>query len=110
MDSLLYAPAPAQRVLLLPTPRGHRTLALAWRGHGAGVARAIGHFLGLGGAGVARAWRGRCAGMSCDPRSTPGRPQVDPGLATGRHPRSARGRVDPGDPSLPFLMRGWREL
>eukprot|EP00661_Eupelagonemidae_sp_cell13_P000867 gene867-biopygen13739 len=32
------------------------TLARAWRGHGAGVARAIGHFFGLGGAGVARAW------------------------------------------------------
>eukprot|EP00661_Eupelagonemidae_sp_cell13_P004146 gene4146-biopygen6857 len=59
-------------------PWGHRTLARAWRGHGAGVARAIGIFLLLGwrgrGAGVARAcpvtpgvtghWRGRGAGVA----------------------------------------------
>eukprot|EP00661_Eupelagonemidae_sp_cell13_P012362 gene12362-biopygen6438 len=38
--------------------RGHRTLARAWRGHGA-VARPVGIFFGLGGAGVARVWRGR---------------------------------------------------
>eukprot|EP00661_Eupelagonemidae_sp_cell13_P013605 gene13605-biopygen3525 len=42
-------------------PRGHRTVARAWRGYGAGVARATGHFW-LGwrgrGAGMARAWRG----------------------------------------------------
>eukprot|EP00661_Eupelagonemidae_sp_cell13_P019136 gene19136-biopygen17476 len=34
-----------------------------WRGHGAGVARAIGYLLAWGGAGVARAWRGRGAGF-----------------------------------------------
>eukprot|EP00661_Eupelagonemidae_sp_cell13_P017039 gene17039-biopygen8299 len=44
-------------------PWDHRTVARAWRGHGAGYR----HFFGLGGAGVARAWRGRGAGMSCDP-------------------------------------------
>eukprot|EP00661_Eupelagonemidae_sp_cell13_P010226 gene10226-biopygen22795 len=33
---------------------GHRTVARAWRGHGVGVARAIGHCLAC----VARAWRG----------------------------------------------------
>eukprot|EP00661_Eupelagonemidae_sp_cell13_P023938 gene23938-biopygen2868 len=37
---------------------GNRTVARAWRGHGAGVARAIGNFW----LGVARAWRGRGAG------------------------------------------------
>eukprot|EP00661_Eupelagonemidae_sp_cell13_P025161 gene25161-biopygen4484 len=36
----------------------NRTLARAWRGHGAGYRP----FVGLGGAGVARAWRGRGAG------------------------------------------------
>eukprot|EP00661_Eupelagonemidae_sp_cell13_P015470 gene15470-biopygen11236 len=46
--------------------RGHRTVARAWRGHGAGVARAVGHFL----AWVARAWRGHGAGVAraCPPR------------------------------------------
>eukprot|EP00661_Eupelagonemidae_sp_cell13_P008898 gene8898-biopygen13712 len=48
-----------------------------WRGHGAGVARAIGIFLGLGGAGVARAWRGRGAGMSCDPMEIVIPPRMD---------------------------------
>eukprot|EP00661_Eupelagonemidae_sp_cell13_P023412 gene23412-biopygen8861 len=37
-------------------------VAWAWRGHGAGVARAMSIFFGLGwrgrGAGMARAWRG----------------------------------------------------
>eukprot|EP00661_Eupelagonemidae_sp_cell13_P025036 gene25036-biopygen11960 len=41
-------------------PKGHRTLARAWRGHGAGVARAIEAAFGIGwrvrGAGMARAW------------------------------------------------------
>eukprot|EP00661_Eupelagonemidae_sp_cell13_P002551 gene2551-biopygen15589 len=68
-----------------PRPGGNRTVARAWRGHGAGVARAIGHvwlgvarawrghgadyrqFLAWGGAGVARAWRGRGADISCCP-------------------------------------------
>eukprot|EP00661_Eupelagonemidae_sp_cell13_P017177 gene17177-biopygen14383 len=49
-------------------PWDHRTLAWAWRGHGAGVARTTGIFLAWGGAGVARAWCGRGAGMSCPPR------------------------------------------
>eukprot|EP00661_Eupelagonemidae_sp_cell13_P009152 gene9152-biopygen12192 len=54
--------------LLPPVPQstvpfwGHRTVARAWRGHSAGVARAIGIFFWLGwrgrGAGKARAWRG----------------------------------------------------
>eukprot|EP00661_Eupelagonemidae_sp_cell13_P015154 gene15154-biopygen9700 len=43
-------------------PRGNRTLARAWRGHGAGVARAVA-YIWLGwrgrGAGMARAWRGQ---------------------------------------------------
>eukprot|EP00661_Eupelagonemidae_sp_cell13_P010259 gene10259-biopygen9321 len=46
------------------SPRGNRTLARAWRGHGAGVARAIGMFW----LGVARAWRGHGAGTSRSPR------------------------------------------
>eukprot|EP00661_Eupelagonemidae_sp_cell13_P022644 gene22644-biopygen13296 len=41
---------------------GHRAAAQGQQGSGAGVARAIGHFFGLGwrgrGAGMARAWRG----------------------------------------------------
>eukprot|EP00661_Eupelagonemidae_sp_cell13_P013379 gene13379-biopygen15579 len=41
-----------------------RTVARAWRGHGADVARDIGIFW----AWVARAWHGRGADMSCDPR------------------------------------------
>eukprot|EP00661_Eupelagonemidae_sp_cell13_P024037 gene24037-biopygen19385 len=45
-----------------PISRGNRTVARAWRGHGAGVARATGHFCPWGGAGGARAWRGRGAG------------------------------------------------
>eukprot|EP00661_Eupelagonemidae_sp_cell13_P013621 gene13621-biopygen5038 len=40
--------------------RGNRTVARAWRGHGAGVARAIGTFW----LGVARAWRGHGAGVA----------------------------------------------
>eukprot|EP00661_Eupelagonemidae_sp_cell13_P007299 gene7299-biopygen7535 len=40
------------------------TVARAWRGHGAGVARAVGHCLAC----VARAWRGHGAGVACDPR------------------------------------------
>eukprot|EP00661_Eupelagonemidae_sp_cell13_P011517 gene11517-biopygen10916 len=40
--------------------RGNRTLARAWCGHGAGVARAIGNFW----LGVARAWRGHGAGVA----------------------------------------------
>eukprot|EP00661_Eupelagonemidae_sp_cell13_P023303 gene23303-biopygen11822 len=40
--------------------RGNRTLARAWRRHGAGVARAIGSFW----LGVARAWRGHGAGVA----------------------------------------------
>eukprot|EP00661_Eupelagonemidae_sp_cell13_P016921 gene16921-biopygen17296 len=53
-------PPPAQRSLgtyvplSLYIPWGHRTVARAWRGHGAGVARAIGHCLAC----VALAWRG----------------------------------------------------
>eukprot|EP00661_Eupelagonemidae_sp_cell13_P013894 gene13894-biopygen532 len=76
--------------------RGNRTLTRAWRGHGAGVARAIGNlWLGVArawrghvlfpqgsqdsGAGVARAWRGRGAGMSCVPRGEGGcAPLKDP--------------------------------
>eukprot|EP00661_Eupelagonemidae_sp_cell13_P024935 gene24935-biopygen20936 len=42
-----------------PRSRGNRTLARAWRGHGAGVARAIGSVW----LGVARAWRWRGAGI-----------------------------------------------
>eukprot|EP00661_Eupelagonemidae_sp_cell13_P012280 gene12280-biopygen9477 len=38
-------------------PRGHRTLARAWHGRGAGYR----HFFWL-------AWRGRGAGLSCNPR------------------------------------------
>eukprot|EP00661_Eupelagonemidae_sp_cell13_P010216 gene10216-biopygen224 len=38
-------------------------MARAWRGLQA--------IFGLGGAGVARAWRGRGAGMSCDPLGIP---------------------------------------
>eukprot|EP00661_Eupelagonemidae_sp_cell13_P025829 gene25829-biopygen19525 len=45
-------------------PWSHRTLARAWRGHGAGVARAIGNFR-LG-------WRGRGAGMAQACSVTPG--------------------------------------
>eukprot|EP00661_Eupelagonemidae_sp_cell13_P024120 gene24120-biopygen13424 len=41
-------------------PWENRTLARAWRGHGAAVARAIGYNL----ASAARAWRGHGAGMS----------------------------------------------
>eukprot|EP00661_Eupelagonemidae_sp_cell13_P000852 gene853-biopygen6184 len=43
--------------------RGNRTLARAWRGHGAGVARAM-DILWLG---VARAWRGHGAGVARAP-------------------------------------------
>eukprot|EP00661_Eupelagonemidae_sp_cell13_P018608 gene18608-biopygen17422 len=50
------APAPQA-----PGPRGHRTVARAWRGLQA-------FFFALDGAGVARAWRGRGAGISCSPR------------------------------------------
>eukprot|EP00661_Eupelagonemidae_sp_cell13_P010565 gene10565-biopygen4786 len=39
---------------------GNRTVARAWRGHGAGVARTIGHVW----LGVARAWRGHGAGVA----------------------------------------------
>eukprot|EP00661_Eupelagonemidae_sp_cell13_P023788 gene23788-biopygen10387 len=53
-------------------PWGHRTVARAWRGNGAGVARAIGHCLAC----VARAWRGHGAGVA---RACP----VTPGAATG---------------------------
>eukprot|EP00661_Eupelagonemidae_sp_cell13_P023019 gene23019-biopygen1226 len=42
---------------------GGAGVARAWRGRGAGCR----HFLAWGGAGVARAWRGRGAGMSCSP-------------------------------------------
>eukprot|EP00661_Eupelagonemidae_sp_cell13_P015430 gene15430-biopygen20184 len=49
-------------------PMGHRTLARAWRGHGADVARATGKFW-LG-------WRGRGAGLSCDPMECHGFPRV----------------------------------
>eukprot|EP00661_Eupelagonemidae_sp_cell13_P025844 gene25844-biopygen21027 len=45
-----------------PGPTHYRTLERAWRGHGAGVARAIGPF-GLGGA----AWRGHGTGLACVP-------------------------------------------
>eukprot|EP00661_Eupelagonemidae_sp_cell13_P014491 gene14491-biopygen12637 len=38
-------------------------VARAWRGRGAGLQE----IFDLGGADVARAWRGRGAGMSCDP-------------------------------------------
>eukprot|EP00661_Eupelagonemidae_sp_cell13_P022472 gene22472-biopygen1177 len=46
---------------------GNSALARVWRGHGAGVAWAIGILLAWGGAGVARAWGGRGTGMSCSP-------------------------------------------
>eukprot|EP00661_Eupelagonemidae_sp_cell13_P022355 gene22355-biopygen13272 len=45
-------------------------MAQAWRGHGAGVARAMGNFW-LGWRGRGAAWRGRGAGMSCDPWEPP---------------------------------------
>eukprot|EP00661_Eupelagonemidae_sp_cell13_P013221 gene13221-biopygen9549 len=68
LDNLL-PPHKLQNVLassnscITPDAWGHRTLARAWRGHGAGVTRAIGNFW----LGVARAWRGRGAGISCSP-------------------------------------------
>eukprot|EP00661_Eupelagonemidae_sp_cell13_P010970 gene10970-biopygen1802 len=64
-----------------------------WRGHGAGVARAVSHFW----LGVARAWRGRGAGMSCSPRSVPRR--AAPSGAAGRsRSRAARARGRAGRP------------
>eukprot|EP00661_Eupelagonemidae_sp_cell13_P010136 gene10136-biopygen1738 len=48
--------------------KGRRTVARASRGHGAGVARAIGHWL----AWVARAWRGHGAGVARACPVTPG--------------------------------------
>eukprot|EP00661_Eupelagonemidae_sp_cell13_P024551 gene24551-biopygen4422 len=47
----------------MEAPPKNRTVARAWRGHGAGVARAIGNFW--------FGWRGRGAGMSCDPWTGP---------------------------------------
>eukprot|EP00661_Eupelagonemidae_sp_cell13_P016740 gene16740-biopygen8280 len=53
------------------------------RDSGAGVARAI-HFLAWGGAGVARAWRGRGAGMSCSPWGCCGPAGTSVTLSRGR--------------------------
>eukprot|EP00661_Eupelagonemidae_sp_cell13_P003126 gene3126-biopygen17153 len=49
--------------------RGSKTALLGEQDTGAGVARAIGICVAWDGAGVARAWRGRGAGMSCSPWS-----------------------------------------
>eukprot|EP00661_Eupelagonemidae_sp_cell13_P023516 gene23516-biopygen10353 len=68
---------------------GHRTLARAWRGHGAGVARAYRHFFGLGGAGVARA----CS-------VTPGCPSKLPAEVPNVCPGSRRGH-----PQIPKLLK-----
>eukprot|EP00661_Eupelagonemidae_sp_cell13_P022299 gene22299-biopygen11733 len=55
------------RIPVRSQSRGNRTVARAWRGHGAGVARAIGILFCLGwrgrGAGMVRA----CVGISCSP-------------------------------------------
>eukprot|EP00661_Eupelagonemidae_sp_cell13_P010228 gene10228-biopygen22796 len=61
--------SPSAPQLYVLCPRGNRTLARAWRGHGACVARAIGNFW----LGVVRAWRGRGADMSCSPRGSQNR-------------------------------------
>eukprot|EP00661_Eupelagonemidae_sp_cell13_P024552 gene24552-biopygen5942 len=66
-------------------PWGHRTLARAWRGHGAGVARTIGHFVVW----VARAWRGHGAGVA---RACP----VTPGNTGVASQRCKRGVHQPG--------------
>eukprot|EP00661_Eupelagonemidae_sp_cell13_P008816 gene8816-biopygen10685 len=76
-------------------PRGHRTVARAWRGHGAGVARAIGHFfLGLGGAGVARACPVTPAGVSnrgkCREPTARASPRRTPLMGNGRRPGAHR--------------------
>eukprot|EP00661_Eupelagonemidae_sp_cell13_P013622 gene13622-biopygen12563 len=70
-------------------PLGYRTVARAWRGHGAGVAPAIGHFLDW----VARAWRGRGAGMSCDPRGPVTSPR-SPAPPAARVRQAARGETE----------------
>eukprot|EP00661_Eupelagonemidae_sp_cell13_P023803 gene23803-biopygen14902 len=74
-------------------PRGHRTVARAWRGHGAGVARAVGHFL----AWVARAWRGHGAGVA---RACP----VTPGVAS-RGGGSATRSTAMGAENFPWLNK-----
>eukprot|EP00661_Eupelagonemidae_sp_cell13_P017982 gene17982-biopygen3901 len=96
---------------------GHRTLAREWRGHGAGVMRAIGIF-GL-------EWRGRGAGMSCDPcgfvfdsvrpddmprAAPPNRLDTLPGSSSDQFDTSvgtAGPRVFPLPPRPPTGAQGW---
>eukprot|EP00661_Eupelagonemidae_sp_cell13_P008560 gene8560-biopygen1605 len=56
-------------MMMMRNVAAERTVARAWRGHGAGVARAFGHFL----AWVARAWRRHGAGVARACPVTPGR-------------------------------------